>query len=236
MLLFSPEGDYRDPYPKTNLSNGHIGDKIPLCIDLPEKHFLAKGATYRLLGSSLVPELHGYEEDALSVNVLVLNSSSALRSKLSSKQTVLTLEETIACSGNECNVDTLRLVEIQQNPKIYYEYMRPPCVELSFYEAGKKISTDYLDNSLKKSMCANQKVEAAYDACCENPSSNKPNAEALCYYDFEKTTYSSARSRCKNKYPNGDICHFYNVNDEEGTCKTPSNWMVRFLMLKRFKS
>ena len=29
---------------------GYLGDKYPLCVDLPERHFLFKGATFRLLG------------------------------------------------------------------------------------------------------------------------------------------------------------------------------------------
>jgi hypothetical protein len=225
-FLFSSKGMYRDPFPKTNLIGGHIGDKTPLCVDLADKHFLKKGATYRLLGSSLKPDLYESGEEDKTNNVLVLTSSSNLKSRLSSKQTKITLDETILCSGDECNVDTMRLVQIQQNPNIYYEYVHPPCVELPFYETGKKISTEWLENSMKKSMCANQELATAYDACCENPSSNKPEGVSLCYYDHEKTTYSSAKSRCKSRFPNGDTCDFYWLDEEEDKCTTISYWMV----------
>ena len=44
-------GAKRDVFPKMNLHGGHIGDRIPLCVDLPKHAFLHKGATYRFLGS-----------------------------------------------------------------------------------------------------------------------------------------------------------------------------------------
>ena len=59
---------------------------------------------------------------------------------LSSKESIVTLDSTIDCVGKECNVDTMRLVQIQQNPPLYYEYVRPSCVELSFYDNGKKMT------------------------------------------------------------------------------------------------
>ena len=36
----------RDPFPKTDLYRGYIGDGVPVCADLPEKMFLRKGAKY----------------------------------------------------------------------------------------------------------------------------------------------------------------------------------------------
>jgi hypothetical protein len=212
-----------------NLYDGFIGDKVPLCVDLPEQHFLRKGATYRLLGSSLTPEMHEYPswwgEDRMPDNVFILTSSSNLKSALSSKQARITLNADIACISDECNVDTMRLVQIQQNPPLYYEYVRPQCVELSFYDNGKKISTDWSAPSLRKSMCANQNIDAAYDACCANPSWAQPNGSLLCYYDLERTTYSTSRSRCKSEYPDGDTCdHYWTTNDNE--CTTADYWMV----------
>lgn len=40
----------RDLFPKTNLYGGHLGDGYPLCADLPERHFLAKGARWSYIG------------------------------------------------------------------------------------------------------------------------------------------------------------------------------------------
>ena len=42
---------YRDYFPKRVLyDDEYIGDQCPLCIDLPERAYLRKGAKYRLLG------------------------------------------------------------------------------------------------------------------------------------------------------------------------------------------
>ena len=53
----------RDKFPKTNLLGGYIGDHVPLCEDLPPKHHLRKGATYRALGAAAKPE---WQDDMVS--------------------------------------------------------------------------------------------------------------------------------------------------------------------------
>lgn len=53
----------RDKFPKTNLQGGYIGDHVPLCEDLPPKHHLRKGATYRALGAAAKPE---WQDDMVS--------------------------------------------------------------------------------------------------------------------------------------------------------------------------
>ncbi len=50
------QAGWRDKFPKTDMTGGYIGDKYPLCADLPDKMFLRKGAEYRLIGSSHMPE------------------------------------------------------------------------------------------------------------------------------------------------------------------------------------
>ncbi len=209
---------------------------MPLCVDLPPKHFLKKGAQYRLLGSSPQPDLHSYGQNwyewrdwfdgdwfgGPENGPLVLDSSSNLRSKLITKDITVTLDSDVACTGKECDVDSLIVVRIQQNPPIYYEYIRSPCVELSFYENAKKITTDW-----DKSMCGNPKLDSAHDACCEDPFASYPmGAGAYCLYDFERTTHSTAKSRCQNTFDSGDLCHFYWVGPTD-TCKTTSyNWWM----------
>ena len=229
---FDYEGVHRDPFPKTDLYGGFIGDKEPLCVDLPEKHFLMKGATYRLLGSSLTPDLHEvnirWEEKDMPTNVFVLSSVSNLKSALSSKEVIVTLDSTIACVGDECNVDTMRLVQSDTSPPIYYEYVRPKCVELAFYDNGKKITTGRTGLSganKRNSMCANPNIDAAYDTCCRNPSLDRPKGFLQCYYDLERTTYATSKSRCLSVYPRGGTCDWYNVANDNG-CTTKNYWMV----------
>jgi hypothetical protein len=224
------KGVYRDPFPKTNLNGGFIADKVPLCVDLPEKHFLRKGATYRLLGSSPQPDFHEYGQDWHYWNdlsgpgdVFMLDSTSSLRKKLSSEDIIVTLDATIPCSDQECNLESLNVVQIARNPPIYYEYVRQSCVELSFYDSAKKISSHE-----HKSMCANPKIsDAAYNICCDFQDAYYNDALAQCYYAFEKVSFDEGRSRCRNKYDNGDLCQFHYVANEE-TCSTVDFmwWMV----------
>ena len=47
--------DRRDRFPKINLRGGYIGDRVPLCTDLPPQSFLRKGAKFRYLGGSATP-------------------------------------------------------------------------------------------------------------------------------------------------------------------------------------
>ena len=117
-------------------------------VDLPDKMFLRKGATYRLLGESHMPEL--MEDDALferdtSLRKFVLNSDSDLKTKLCNEDdngicryaNTVTLDSTLNCKDNECDADTLRVVQV--NAGIHYEYVRPPCVEQAFYANAKKV-------------------------------------------------------------------------------------------------
>ena len=73
----------RDSFPKMDLDNNYIGDTYPLCVDLPAKQFLRKGAKYRLLGSSTLPLMH-YQRlsNRDSKKAFVLSSTSTLYSEL----------------------------------------------------------------------------------------------------------------------------------------------------------
>lgn len=53
---------------------------------------------------------------------------------------LVTLGENLGCTGFECDVDNLRVIKVQASPVIYYEYVRPACVEMAFSD----------DSSLKK--------------------------------------------------------------------------------------
>ena len=44
-------------YPKSDLGDAYIGDRHPLCRDMPPKAFLMRGAEYRYLGTNPLPAL-----------------------------------------------------------------------------------------------------------------------------------------------------------------------------------
>ena len=117
------EPQWRDPFPKMDLHLGFVGDKQPLCVDLPDKQFLRIGAKYRLLGSSKRPDLQEQPSswNIHAIKVTTLEGHSQLRNALSGLQPEITLTSNLICTGIECDLDNVRLVEVQQNPPIYYE-------------------------------------------------------------------------------------------------------------------
>jgi len=62
------EIDSHDFYPKTSIDGGWIGDRYPLCVDLPRHHFLRKGATFRFRGGSSLPQSHFAPGELVSIS------------------------------------------------------------------------------------------------------------------------------------------------------------------------
>ena len=163
---------YRDIYPKMGLDRKYIGDGYPLCADLPTKHFLKAGATYRLLGRTSTPELQTdpiqWDSDILAKR-LKLQYGSSLLSKLCGSQDTdncnlapkVVLDENLECSERECAVDTVRVVEVSDG--IFYEYVRTPCVYQAFFENPKMVVPR---NSWSEVACADPRTHVASVACC----------------------------------------------------------------------
>lgn len=140
------EAIYRDPFPKTNLHGGYIGDGYPLCVDLPAKSFLKAGAKYRLLGGSTAPQLmsdnryflrdeFSQYEETFNITRFVLNETSPLYQTLhNGGQYNLTVELTsdLDCDNLECMVDTVRVVKVDS---VYYEFVERSCVRFHFTPA-----------------------------------------------------------------------------------------------------
>ena len=178
-------GDWHDIFPKTDLLGGYVGDRYPLCSDLPSKHHLQAGATYRLLGSKSTPEWledPSQFEDMPSIKRLQLaTTNSPLYDLLCDDQGSgctfpgkIVLGAPLDYSGAAANsveyakIDTIRSVQVRggTNP-IYYEYIRQPCVEQAYYANAKKVadeqSSEYV---VKNSMCANPLTEVAMGKLC----------------------------------------------------------------------
>lgn len=201
-------GPWRDFSPKKGLDGTYIGDTYPLCVDEPDKAFLRKGAKYRLLGSSDTSILHHQNEwywfhSGRNFKLLDLPQESALFSKLCNGlpgscnyQAIVTLDSNIGCDSShpECSVDELRVVQVQSDPPVRYEYIRPPCVNLAFYDNGKTIQRAWPTDG----MCANADLPLASDSCCTYPSWGNPGTRSLCSYTAEKTTFATSKQRCED--------------------------------------
>jgi hypothetical protein len=167
--------DWRDMFPKRDLYDGFIGDGFPLCADLPLRPFLRKGAKFHYLGLDSTPLLQLDPVRGIPVRMR-LGSSSQLYDALCARATpsgnctfpsTVTLPLNLLCDGLECGVDTVRVVEVG-GTGVFYEFERPPCVELAFFAEGRTIfsrggaRSDIGDQPL----CANPLTLAAGGACC----------------------------------------------------------------------
>jgi hypothetical protein len=153
-------GRNRDANPKRTPTSGYIGDGFPLCVDLPKRAFLKKGAKYRYLGRDPNPAKHaeprdygeGYASTSSSgpsvINRTTLRTDSELFKKLCGARSSpcrfkseLVLSENLQCDGLECDVDTVRVVKMSnagvredgERYNVYYEYLRQPCVVQSYF-------------------------------------------------------------------------------------------------------
>jgi len=211
---------WRDVFPKMDLYGGYIGDSYPLCSDLPKRQFLNIGARYILLGSSPIPEYQTGDEwwtenwwtpyntlVSLSLN----RSSSALFVALCNAgpdskcrfQPVVTLNQTLNCQGQECLIDEPRTIRVSDNPPVFYEYIRPACVELTFYTNGRIARKSTSPSNLD--ICANPVIDKAYEACC--PSGDSGHS-SFCLFTGERVLYNTAANRCiaNTQFSNGVMC------------------------------
>jgi hypothetical protein len=168
--------EYRDVFPKMGLDRKYIGDGVPLCADLPAKHFLKKGATYRLLGRSPAPLLMSDPKEWLTdkrvkrmklqpngVNSLFFKLCGSLSASACTQKPIIVLNANLDCSRTECSVDTLRVVEVGTG--VFYEYVPLPCVYHAFYQNAKMIvrSREWWDLT-----CADPRIHIASAALCLN--------------------------------------------------------------------
>mmetsp|Transcript_30664 Transcript_30664/g.64801 ORF Transcript_30664/g.64801 Transcript_30664/m.64801 type:complete len:611 (+) Transcript_30664:516-2348(+) len=189
-MYITPEA--RDPFPKSNLNGGFIGDGYVLCKDLPAQSFLKKDAGYRLLGGKDSPF---FEDDENRILRVELEPSSALYQRLHNGgdyELFVKLENDIPCTPGtvECSVDTLCVVKLGS---IFYEFVERP------YNNGKQIQ-QYNDNR-RGQMCANPGLSHAHEACCREELNAEVRtatmeANVTYFYEGERMRYSTARDRC----------------------------------------
>lgn len=206
------EIDRRDWFPKRGLDGTWIGDRLPLCSDLPDKHFLRKGAKYRLLGRDL-KSIWMWQPNPVPANPydnrkwVHLPESSELYEELCNRDNdsnecvyhiTHTLDTNLKCSGVECNVETFNIIKVKD---FYYEYVQLPCVQTAFYEDAKRIVSQGNGGA---HMCANPVVASAGASCCGLIELkkrafylDKPNDyDWVCEHFGEKINYVNHGKRC----------------------------------------
>lgn len=161
--------EWRDALPKLGLAGRYIGDGLPLCSDLPERHFLRIGATYQLRGVHKHAILHKEDRDEEvydEYEPLSLEPESNLYKTLCgggptcNYQSKVVLESDIQCHGVECDIDSARVVEVEKG--VFYEYIRVPCANQAFFDGGQMLKAEGW-----KFSCGDPRTEVGGIACCE---------------------------------------------------------------------
>ena len=205
------EADLHDFSPKTTLDGNWLGDRYPLCVDLPKRSFLSAGATYRFRAGSSLPRnrRHPIYWDANeSIKRFVLSKDSELYSKLCNPgedgecnfANSITLDANLPCTDKECRVDTLEVVQVA--PGAFYEYARRPCVDLSFYANPKKVITGYapwvrrIGRQHTHAMCADPRLPLASRSCCNEGSTRRSEFNFELEYHGERVRLDTVQEQC----------------------------------------
>jgi hypothetical protein len=203
---------WHDPYPKMGLDGNYIGEGIPLCVDAPDQQFLKVGATYRSLGSKSLPELQDdnpdWADDPDIVRV-VLTSGSALYQKLCNNggsggscdltRMQVTLASNLECDSTnigslECLIDQPRVVELE-GQNLFFEYVRPACVQFPFYNNALKIKGR--DRVTKMTMCGDPRLAVAGETCCDAGKDYLSYGKRACAYTGERVAFATNIARCE---------------------------------------
>lgn len=192
----------RDPYPKMGLNGKYIGDGYPLCRDLPDRHFLIQGATYRLLGGNSRPIMLR-EHPSLSTTLkdrtqrFLLPSDSDLKRQFCLNQeggnctypSKVVLDRDLICKGHECSIHSPRVIEVE--PGLYYEYLRPPCVHQAFYNDAIVTARRVFRS------CGDPRLPIAATGCCDKKTGLKVEDRWYLEFDGERLTMSQMQERCE---------------------------------------
>lgn len=104
-------------------------------------------------------------------------------------------------TGSEYSVDTIRTVKLMVGSKpIYYEYLKTPCVEHSYYRDAKRVIKGSIStNSVQQSnMCGSPLLESATPMCSDSQWPTLPMyGEIHCNYQGERTTFNTAQAVCE---------------------------------------
>jgi hypothetical protein len=184
--------EWRDRYPKMGLDGQYVGDQYMICADVPSQMFLRKGAKYRLLGNEKESQLqHPHRDSQGNVLFHVLNSTSKLAAQLCQDSdgscqfpSLVELDQTLNCDGIECLQDIVQVLYVHG---VYYEYIKPACINFPFFNKGQAVLKRSEDGSDTESGCVDETLQ-----------SNTPY-----YFDHFKFT--------------GDQCNIIVVVDRDGS-------------------
>ncbi len=198
---------WRDNFPKAQLDDGYLGDRYPLCDQLPPVHWLKPGAQFIYTGSvsiegatvdaqSMVDVgLRGRLTPSSATSVLFQTLCAPDSSNRCTYPSRVTLTQPLACDGDECNagrVTVVRIIDPVSSFVGYYTYQSVPCVRLPFFDLGRRLKAG------SRAQCANPVSAIAYPVCCDlaNPTTVRSNYTSECLFANEAMNYATAAARC----------------------------------------
>ena len=124
----------------------------------------------------------------------------------------ITLSVELPCHGLECEIETVRVVEIRiqtaaSAPEVssdgfsaFYEYVRPPCVGLAFLEHGQgRFAEDIRKQGLVERLCLDPREIAGEAGCCS--ADRIKMSLSACDYFEELVSYERALALCEAAWP-----------------------------------
>ena len=102
---------------------------------------------------------------------------------------------------------------IAQELTVWYEYVRPPCVELTFYTNSKRVRR--LDaNSKHQVECADPRLAVASTTCCRETDLDPNSARGTCNFLHELLPYADAEQQCAD-----NASPYYDLADYNSICE-----------------
>lgn len=173
---------------------------------------------YRFRGSTTLPKTQHnpphWDADE-SIKRVVLDPSSPLYQKLCNPgedgtcnyANTVTLDTNLACYDKECRIDDWAVIQVA--PGNFYEYIKQPCVTMSFYPSPKKVITGFsmwvanVGRRHTHAMCADPRTAMAARSCCL-PESGR--AEYNYDFEFHGERVLAATNYDQCTADNGTVC------------------------------
>ena len=166
---------------------------------------MKKGAKYRILGAKANPDFAseawsgGASPKRASLDFVSSNLTSIICNKnevgVCNPQNIVILPTDIECFGIECEIEEPRTIEIAEG--LWYEYIRPPCVNQAFYNNGKSVYRLSGKDGFKQILCGNPSLRDASTICCKKTEQGMRDATGRKeVFGGERTTFEAAVERC----------------------------------------
>ncbi|CAE6922516.1 unnamed protein product [Symbiodinium natans] len=188
---------WHDKYPKPDLDGNYLGDGYPLCSDLADQAFLAKGARFTFVGAAV------HLDPDLKQGALELDSSSGLYQALCFQSggkcnynLTVELDQAIPCTGKECTTYEVQLINVSGG---LYEYLEPTCVNMFFFNG--RITRDSGRRWGWSQTCRDPEAFVGGIACCDGCKNATDSYMRRRDYTCEnaETTYPAMfTDRCNN--------------------------------------